>query len=286
MATLFLTSPEPLAGKTTLAVGLAQRFRASGRAVALKREGDDEHAAADAQIFAAIAEVSEPADVTIIEAASGGATIPSDARAMVVANASSAAGDLARYCQALGGSPAGVVVNRVPQKRVESVRATLESAGIKFIALIPEDRTLAAPNLGDVAAALQAEVRFLNGAQFQPVEHPLIASISADPGQGYFTRHGASTVIVRSDKPDLQLAALNAGATALIVTGGLPILSYVLDRAEADEIPLLRTKLDTLEAVRGIEALFGALPFSGGEAKLARISELLAAVDVEALLSQ
>ena len=90
-------------------------------------------------------------------------------------------------------------------------------------------------------------------------------------------------MIVRSDKPDLQLAALNAGATCLIVTGGLPILSYVLDRAEEDEIPLLRTGLDTITTVNAIEDLFAAVPFQGGEAKVSRIAELLSEVDAASL---
>ena len=45
-----------------------------------------------------------------------------------------------------------------------------------------------------------------------PLDRPVIASIAADPGQTYFVRTDATAVIVRSDKPDLQLAALNAGA--------------------------------------------------------------------------
>jgi BioD-like phosphotransacetylase family protein len=114
----------------------------------------------------------------------------------------------------------------------------------------------------------------------------VIASIAADPGQTYFDRTQANAVIVRSDKPDLQLAALNAGATCLIVTGELPMLSYVTQRVEEDEIPLLRTKLDTRQAIEAIEGLFGAGPFSGGEAKTRRAEELLADVDVEPLLQK
>ena len=110
-------------------------------------------------------------------------------------------------------------------------------------------------------------------------------TISADPGQGYFAAYGASAVIVRSDKPDLQLAALNAGADCLIVTGGLPILSYVLERAEEDQIPLVRTSLTTIAAVQEIEAIFGSLPFAGGDAKIERITALLSDLNVAALLS-
>src|SRR5437867_3193280 len=99
MPTLFLTSPEPLAGKTTLAAGLAQRFRASGRTVALKREADDEHAAVDSRFFGAIAGPADSAEVTIIEAPSGATAIPADARALVIADASAVSDDLVGFCK-------------------------------------------------------------------------------------------------------------------------------------------------------------------------------------------
>jgi len=256
MPSLSVASPEPLAGKTTVSAGLEQKFQAQGRS-----------------------------DVVITEVPTGDSpAAESGARVVVVAAETTAAGDLAAFSKSFGDAAAGVIVNRVPQKRIEATRTGYEAAGINLLAMLPEDRILAAPTLGEIAAALDAEVRFLDGNRLQPVERPLIASISADPGQGYFTRHGATAVIVRSDKPDLQLAAINAGANCLIVTGSLPILSYVLDRAAEDEIPLMRTNLDTIAAVHQIEELIGTTPFAGGEAKLRRIGELLSEVDVSALI--
>jgi hypothetical protein len=175
-----------------------------------------------------------------------------------------------------------VILNRVSAKRIDREKNSAESAGVRVLAVVPEDRLLAAPTLQDIIGALEAEVSFLNGSEARVIERPVIASISADPGQGYFAYVNPSAVIVRSDKPDLQLAALNAGAACLIVTGGHPILSYVLDRAEADGIPMLRTQLDTVKTVEAIEGLIGSAPFAGEE-KLARIVALLADLDVSVI---
>jgi hypothetical protein len=71
----------------------------------------------------------------------------------------------------------------------------------------------------------------------------------------------------------------------MIVTGDLPILSYVLDRVAEDEVPLLRTKLDTRQTVAAIEQLYGKTPFTSGAEKVARADELFAALDVAALFS-
>ncbi|HEV8574328.1 MAG TPA: DRTGG domain-containing protein [Dehalococcoidia bacterium] len=291
MAALILTSPEPLSGKTTVAAGLARAIVRQGKSVAVSRLAGDDHAEADASFFTSLKDVSadaKTAAAAIVEAPSGeaGQALQGypDAKAIVVANGSGSAGDLAEYCGSLGARCAGLIVNKAPVRRVDAVRADAEGQGLKVIAVLVEDRLLAAPVLRDVAAALSAQVEHLQNGGLRPLDRPVIATISADPGQGYFTHYEATAVIVRSDKPDLQLAALNAGAACLIVTGGLPILSYVLDRAQDDEIPLLRTALDTVSTVREIEGLFARLPFAGGEGKLDRISEMLAGVDVPALV--
>lgn len=296
MPALLLASPAPLAGKTTLAAGLAQKAGAAGESVALKRLAGNGNAAADAAFFESFPGAARDASgtaVTIIEAAAGevpnAPDIPGgigDVRIIAVMTADIAPAEAAQFCRRAGAALAGVVLNRVPKRRIEAGRTAFEAAGMKVLAALPEDRVLAAPVLAEVATALNARTSFLDDSRLRVIDRPLVASISADPGQAYFTRTGATAVIVRGDKPDLQLGALNAGANCLIVTGGLPILSYVLDRAEEDGIPLLRTDLDTVRTVEVIEALFAAGPFAGGQAKMQRTDELLADLDALPLLRQ
>ena len=283
MPALVLLAPEPLAGKTTVAAGIARRLISQGKSVAVSRLGNEGNAEADKAFVASLSSIGQTPQVTIAEAPAG--KPDAEGKAVVVADAAMVAGDIASFCAPLAGRLAGVVLNRVPQRRVAAVKAAAEEAGIKVVCLLPEDRLLASPTLGDVADALTAEAMFFDSNGERPLDNTLIASISADPGQGYFVRTGANTVIVRSDKPDLQLAALNAGASAMIVTGDLPLLGYVLDRAEEDAIPLLRTKLDTVGAVKTIEALYASRPFGGGREKLERAAELMGEMDLASLLS-
>jgi hypothetical protein len=70
----------------------------------------------------------------------------------------------------------------------------------------------------------------------------------------------------------------------LILTGGCPPLSYVMDRAEEDEVPVLQTEMGTVEAVQRIDGMFGATPFAAGAGKLGRLSELLADIDLSGLV--
>lgn len=298
MGSLVIASPDPLSGKTAVAVGLARRLHEAGRTVALLRIAGDERAAGDARLFASLAfnahsggEAVEPgaataeADVTLIEAPAGdgkGLASSLSAKAIVVAAyADPLPEGLAALRESLGDVCAGVVISRVPVRRMDDVAKATAELGL--LALLPEDRTLAAPCLGDVAAALDAETSHVDGSRDSVIDRPVISSISVDPAQGYFAYYDPNAVIVRGDKPDQQLGALNAGAPCLIVTGGLPVLSYVEDRAAEEHVPILKTPHDTIEAVRRLEALYGATPFAGA-GKIERVAELLGGVDVSALL--
>ncbi len=299
MSSLLIVAPEPLSGKTAVAVALGRRFKDAGRTVALVRLAGDGHAEADAGLYAGLAfndrrrpgpveprEAATDADITLIEAPAGdplGLAESLAARALIVAAyADPLPADLPSFCRSLGDSCAGIVITRVPQRRLEATRAAAESVGARLVALIPEDRTLAAPSLGAIAEALEAEATFLDSTRENVIDRPIISSISADPAQGYFARHNPNAVIVRGDKPDQQLGALNAGAPCLIVTGGLPLLSYVKQRAEEEGIPILGTRYDTVAAVQRLEALYAATPFSG-RAKVERAAQLAAELDMAGL---
>ena len=284
MPALVLLAPGPLSGKTTIAVALAHHFTSQGKAVSLSRAGEDANAATDRELFTHIGSPATAGAVTLTEAPAGEQLAGAD-RAIVVSEATIEPAQLARFCQPLAPNLAGVILNRVPARRRAAVRADIEATGVKVLAAMPEDRLLAVPTLDEVADVLNAEKMLFDSTGARSLDRIIIASISADPGQGYFARTGAETVIVRSDKPDLQLAALNAGASAMIVTGDLPILGYVLDRAQEDMVPILRTRLDTIEAVKAIENLYAARPFAGGTGKLERAAALAAEIDSASITS-
>jgi BioD-like phosphotransacetylase family protein len=278
MPTLFVASAEPLTGRTTIAAGLARKLTSQRVSCTLERTGDDANAASDKALFGRL---SIGGEVYITEMAAGETFAGGEGKVVVVAGPGE---DPAAHSKAT--ALAGVIVNHASARKADAIRAAYEKAGTPLLGIVTEDELLATPTIGQVAEALGAEGANIEENRDRPLDRPVIASIAADPGQTYFVRTDTTAVIVRSDKPDLQLAALNAGPTCLIVTGGLPVLSYVLERVADEEIPLLRTKLDTKETMIAIEQLFGARPFSGGDTKLARIEELLADVNVDALVER
>jgi len=283
-------------GKTAVAVGLANRLRHDKRPAALIRLGspDDESAAADARCFtslglaagetsrplssdeAAAAVKGTPDTNFLLELPAGETARPGEAPAVLVERfADLDAAKTAALSKTLGASFAGLVVTATPASRLATVSEELAGRGVHLLAVLPEDRLLAAPTIAEMAAALEAQALFLDGHAETIVERMTIASIASDPGQNYFVRFGPQAVIVRCDKPDLHLAALHTSTLCLILTGGRMPLGYVTERAESEGVPILITAKDTPAAVRTLEGLYAGGRFAG-RPKAERIAQLMA----------
>jgi BioD-like phosphotransacetylase family protein len=302
MKTLLVTSPRPGAGKTGVAAALALRLAYEGHRLLGLRLGrpDDAGAAADAEFFAGLpfargrggrpvtaddarriaAEGDRPVDVLVIEdggdGAGAGLTSDPDVRVLAVVP-----GDPRRHADALraaadqlGDRFAGVVATAVPERQVKAVREAAMELELPALAVIPEDRALYAPTLGDVVEALDAEIILGDPPPEQIIEHMLIGPLTVDPSDPYFKRRRNKAVITRSDKTDLQLAALHTQTDVLILTGGFPPSPYTIDRAAGEEVPILLTRADTPRSVALLSDVFGGSRFNG-EPKLERLRELL-----------
>ena len=283
MPTLLVAAPTPLSGKTTVSVACARALAKSGTSVSLERAGEDANADSDRRVFSSLGFGSGDAKIIEVPAGDPSAALREHdgARVLVVATPETTA-EVSAFATAVGQALAGVVLNRA---RPSGGEAGADYEGVALLAAIPEDRQLATPSLAAVAGALKAEAVNVAENSARSLGRLVIASIAADPGQDYFDRTRAESVIVRSDKPDLQLAAINAGAQCLIVTGDLPVLSYVRERVAEDETPFLRTELDTKAAVEAVEALYGATAFTADAERLSRLDELFAGADVGALFA-
>ncbi len=318
MPTLIVSSRQALVGKTAVATGFARSLSDAGLRPRLARvAGSDADPAAqsDARCFTSLAlspegkeqplSLSEavkigkssrsPKDILILEmpgglppgeatrSLGGAVALVERLRTLDIAEVVSIRGEL-------GEAFAGVVVTAVPRARIAATADKLAADGVSSLALLPEDKLLASPSLGEISETLEAEVLFADGHAEDTVEDLTIASIAADPGQEYFARFERPVAVVRSDKPDHQIAALNAGARCLILTGGQGVaphgmpLPYVAQRAEEDGVPLLVTGKTTMGAVHALEDLYVSSRFKGPR-KMERIGQLIAAhLDGNALL--
>lgn len=157
----------------------------------------------------------------------------------------------------LGTRLSGVILNKVKPTQTALAREmsdALACCGVKTWGLIPYAATLASPTAREVADTLEAT--FLAGESKADVllEHFAVGAMDAEAAMEHFGANHTQAVITGSHRADIILAALESGV-GLILTGGRPPGEVILRRARQDGQIAMITRLDTLSAVKRIEAL-------------------------------
>ncbi len=222
-----------------------------------------------AHVQAAVENATRDADVTIVESSS--ALSPRDtrsladaidARVLVVGRHSpDLAETFSAWRDALEERAAGGIANCVTRYAGAQAEAELRArAELPVLGVIPEQRRLLAPSVRDVTRYLDG--RMLNDCEDDGlVERFMTLGFSMDPGELYFGLHDDKAVIVRGDRPDIQMAALMTSTVCLICTEGKEPIEYVLNEAELDEVPIIIVEPGTLDTMDALTALTGAARF-------------------------
>jgi BioD-like phosphotransacetylase family protein len=284
MTTLIIASAEPRSGRTAVAAALAYRAARDGRPITVARLAGDDSAAPDAAAFDALDGLTAPAapidaaaasSVTgdlILEAPSG----PVDAVAtQLSAKVIVVAGPNSPTLVVPPAMLAGTIVTNASHAQMPVLAQRQD-----VLAVLAEDRTLAAPSVADIASALKA--RTLAEGDDAAIGRVMIGTVSSDAASPYFGNRASTCVITRFDKTDIQLAALNTDLQCLVLTGGGEPSPYLLDRiaGHRPDVAVLLAEGTTVDTVHAIEPLFATSRFSG-QSKLDRMVALLDEAGVE-----
>ncbi len=154
---------------------------------------------------------------------------------------------------------AGVILNDVAHEDMDSVATLiepyLEKQGVPVLGVIPHDETIAAVSVSDLQEFLGARVLAGYQGMNRLVEHFLIGGMQVDKALSWFQRVSNNAVITGGDRGDIQLAAIEAGTKALILTGGLTPNDVILSKAEDKGVPILEVPDDTYATARRIETM-------------------------------
>lgn len=237
------------------------------------------------------AKVSQGKDVVIIEGMCGHS--PDDnlsktsyeivealkARVIIVegySNQSSTAKFINTY-KGFGENLLGVVLNKVPSSQLKRVHDEIppqfDAAAINILGILPEDRALFTLTIGELADYIQGEI--LNNAEksAELVENFMVGAMYVDSGLEYFGRKRGKAVVVRDDRPDMQLAALETPTKCLVISGNTAPVYSVRYRAEDKGVPIILTKSDTSTILKSIEDALDKTRFNQ-EKKLLKLAEI------------
>ena len=164
----------------------------------------------------------------------------------------------------------GVIVNNVSKHRVWNIQnelvPRLSKDKINFLGWIPDDRVLLAPRVNEVVSFLEGEYLTEEYNKENLLDNFLIGGLVLDWGPTYFSIHEKSGVIVRGDRPDVQLAALHTEKTkAVFLTKGMKPVEYVYYEADQSKIPLITVPGNTHDVVEKLEDLQQNIEFNHKE---------------------
>ncbi len=172
----------------------------------------------------------------------------------------------------------GVVLNRVPRSQLERVRdemsALFNAAGINILGVLPEDRVLFTLTIGELAEHIQGEILNCAEQSVELVENFMLGAMVVDPGPEYFSRKANKAVVVRGERPDMQLAALETPTRCLVLSGNTAPTPAVSYRAEEKKVPIILAKEDVAAIVTSIEDALDKARLNQ-EKKLPKLTEIM-----------
>jgi BioD-like phosphotransacetylase family protein len=300
LVALYIVSPQEATGKTAIGAGLGRYLQDEGKKVGyLKPDAADKGDAAfmkqvldlaediedlcpDGDVKKAYDKVAAGKDVVIVEGTAGqnSAEVADALGARVIVVEAYGATD---GYKEFGNKLLGVVINKVPESQMERASAEASTRGVRVLGVLPENRTLLAVTVGELAEGLQGKI--LNSAEgaAELVENYMLGAMVVDSGRDYFGRKGRKAAVVRGDRPDMQLAALETPTSCLVLSSSQePPIYNVMEKAENRGIPIISTASPTEDIVRSIEAMLSQGRFHQ-EKKLPRLAQLLQHLDLTAV---
>ena len=168
----------------------------------------------------------------------------------------------------------GIVLNKIPRYRYEEVVNKYSS--LPFLGYIPDNRYFVSNTVDQIAEHLDGEYVFDGDGKDSLILNVLIGGIVLDWSVHYYSSKENVIALIRGDRPDLQLGAMQSGGNvkSIVLTKGIKPIEYVVYEAKKQEIPLISVKSNTHETAQMISKLVGKSKFDH-ELKLKKMIELL-----------
>ena len=236
------------------------------------------------KIEEAYTKVSPDKDVVIVEGVSDWSRASRDvvealnAKVIVVAGYSKELLKATNGCKDYGEHLLGVVFNKMPRSRLEQTLAEISArfgqAGVNILGILPEDRTLFSLTIGELTEHIQGKTLSRAEKSAELVENFMMGAMPVDSGLEYFGRKDNKVVVVRSERPDMQLAALETSTKCLVLAGNTVPMTVVLRRAEEKAVPIILASDDITTIAANIEAALSKIRFNQ-ENKLPKLIEIM-----------
>ncbi len=276
MPVLYAASDRAGAGKTTFCAALASALVESGKRAAVVER-------TEAPSFVGASDV----DLLFVEGDSGlshddTARIADELDAVILAviafRRDLSPDDLDVWRDRQGDRLAGFVINGLTRYLGAEFEggflSEARSRSLPVLGVVPEDRRLLGVTVAQLAEYLGASFVVDGDGADGLVEHFVVGSMGMDPSNVHFGLSKNEAVIVRADRPDVQMGALGSSPACLVLTKGAAPIEYVKNEAELEGIPIMAVAADTLATMAAVDGLIDRARFDH-PLKTERYRELL-----------
>ncbi|MBS7614237.1 phosphotransacetylase family protein [Candidatus Bathyarchaeota archaeon] len=157
----------------------------------------------------------------------------------------------------------GVILNQVSsakmQKAKNVIKPALEKSGINVVGIIPEDKTLSALTVKEIQDAIGGKILAGKDGMNRTVQTVLIGAMTPESAAGYFRKAKDELVITGGDRTDIIFTALEAGVSAMILTGNLYPSVKIFPRADDLRIPIILVPFDTYTTLQMVQKIIGRI---------------------------
>ena len=291
MGILYITATEEGAGKTAICAGIAINLLNAGKKVGyLKPQGAESDGDTDfmrkipgLEIISKATNPLKGRDIVLVETTTGKQTgdTAKEMKAKVIAVEDYTGQILknSKIYKEFGESFLGVIINKVPQSQLKRVKEEAVekygAGGIKVLGIIPENKTLLAMTVGELTECIQGKIVNNADKSGELVENYMLGAMVVDSGLDYFGRKKNKAAVVRHDRLDMQLAALETPTSCLVLSGSHKAPFYnVLNKAESRGIPSIMTETNINDIVISIEKALTKTSLDQ-EKKLTKLAEIV-----------
>ncbi|MEM2878227.1 MAG: AAA family ATPase [Candidatus Hadarchaeales archaeon] len=167
-----------------------------------------------------------------------------------------------KFCERYSITPAGAILNKVSDyySEVESaVKSILEKEGIELLGSIPKNEILGSPRVLEIVDSIGGDIIAGREGLGNIVQNLMIGAMSLESAMKHFRKSTKKLVIVGGDRTDIISAALETGASAVVVTGNLYPSVKILPKADELKTPVLLVPYDTYTALSMIQKIVGKI---------------------------
>ncbi len=182
----------------------------------------------------------------------------------------------------------GVVFNMIPRERTtflkDYLKPRLESMGVRVFGEIPLESVLRSITVRELTSSLGGNLLTGDVALERQVEEVVVGAMNPEHALSVFRRKRNFCVVTGGDRSDIQLAAMEAGAGCIVLSGNLHPSPIVVSRAKEKKVPMILVGSDTFTTAENVELLIRTAR-SYEKSKVERLRDLIGAhVDIMGIL--